>query len=106
MVQWVWSHEIIHYVSDHNLDLPVEFIDHIKNNNFKISIPADKLELISHVRDQFPMDRDLCQISYDIWNKWLEDKGEKAFLSGKKIGLVRKESRSEPKDDVDLMDLL
>jgi len=45
---WVWQDDLAHYVKDHNVALPQEFLTHIKSNNYAvpslISVDESKLQ--------------------------------------------------------------
>ena len=43
---WIWPEGLAHYISDHNVELPKEFITHMKKNDFNIEskeIPLGKV---------------------------------------------------------------
>lgn len=104
---WVWPYEMIHFISQHSVDLPEEFVAHIENNAFVISMSSEIKDLVSRVNANFIDNEGLCRISYTIWDDWLKSKGEQEFLSKEPIGLVRQESNEDKEvGDVDLMELL
>lgn len=101
---WVWPYELIHYVSVHDVDLPEEFVQHMKMSNFNVRLKEEIIELISKSNIT---NNDLFEISYDTWDAWLKGKGEDEFLSQRPLGLKRKITSSLfGGEDIDLLGLL
>lgn len=42
---WVWPGDLAYYVKQYMLKLPESFLSHIKDNNYKVPIVEDELEL-------------------------------------------------------------
>jgi len=59
--KWIWPTGLAHYVEEHNIRLPKEFVDYMKKNNFNID-SADEATIFG---------------SYNFWNKWCEKEKEK-----------------------------
>lgn len=67
--KWIWPEGLAHYVEDHNVRLPREFINHMRNNGFNI----DSFDEIGIYKGDF-----------NFWNNWCQEekkKWEKLSLS-------------------------
>lgn len=102
--EWVWPEGFSHYISDHNISLPNEFIEHIKQRGFDPSIPVSIKPTLNSIKEEYPSSSKLLTFDETIWRAWLKAKGERDFLKSNKIG-----KRTPPppeKNGIDLWDLL
>jgi hypothetical protein len=84
--EWIWPEGLSHYVKEHNIGLPPLFIKHLMDRNFNASVPEDRKEELERIKGDFTKSGVVNVVDASVWNKWLKAKGEKDFLSGKKIG--------------------
>jgi hypothetical protein len=49
---WIWSNHLVHQVEEHEVMLPVEFVQHIRSHNYSVIFPqvADEVEEEALVR--------------------------------------------------------
>lgn len=74
---WVWPEGLAHYVEEHNLLLPPEFILHMHNNRF--SVPQVDVDFMANhkMQDNAP---EIQVESENIWKNWLLKNNEQAYL--------------------------
>lgn len=102
---WLWPAELIHYVSEHDFEVPISFLNHMKNNEFRVRFPGELVETIRGMSVDSFLDKKSVEVSYRLWDEWLEYKGQKEFLESERVGLVRKPAKSPSAGDLDFKDL-
>ncbi len=46
--KWIWSADIIYYIEKHNYILPIDFLSHIRKNNYKTQKLTDEIYTFLH----------------------------------------------------------
>jgi hypothetical protein len=72
---WVWPEGLAHYVRDHNIVLPEEFVAHAlsKVTPRLPGWPADDLDIVFAPRETVPVD-------YEFWQQWSSTRRAPQFL--------------------------
>lgn len=83
--EWVWPEGFSHYIRSHNLGVPREFMDHLKQKNFDNSI-NDSLRVEIDTLKQSVNGCSGLRHDPTIWNSWLKAMGEEKHFLGESIG--------------------
>lgn len=83
--EWVWPEGFSHYIQNHKLSLPIDFIEHIKSRNYDASIPERLRSKINELKDHID-NFGSTNFDHSIWNNWLKTKGEENHFFNAPIG--------------------
>lgn len=83
--EWVWPEGFSHYIKNHSLGLPSEFIEYAKRKNFDSSVDTELREKIDALKKSIDSS---IGISHDpaIWTAWLKSMGEDKHFLKEPIG--------------------
>ncbi|MDG9670843.1 hypothetical protein ONV78_24100 [Hahella sp. CR1] len=74
---WVWPEGLAHYVDAHNLLLPPEFLDHVRQLDFNFPHVDESL-----IKARLGLETEAIEVEGDdsIWKDWLKAMGEDDYL--------------------------
>ncbi|MEK6833230.1 MAG: hypothetical protein AABY32_04230 [Nanoarchaeota archaeon] len=70
---WMWPEKLEHYVSEHNVILPEEFISHMKKSNWQVKII------------NFNIKEEDIKSTDKFWIKWCKERHEPLFVPQKYV---------------------
>jgi hypothetical protein len=63
---WVWPQGLVHYVDEHGLGLPEEFVDQVLANKAVVPPLREEIRTMTHAQKVTTVDR-------GFWNQWYVD---------------------------------